>query len=319
MKKIISTLFLFSVLVMNAQEQKEKSNGASQIELSTYIPEQVEGLTDIARNNLDNKLTQIVSANGMGVSSEASRFIITANIVVLTKDITPTAPPMQAFTLGVNLYIGDGMEGIKFATHSITLKGVGENETKAYMAALRNLKTNDTQYQVFIEKAKTKIIAYYNSKCDMIIKEAKTLALQSQFDAALYKLSTIPEVCKVCYDKSAPIIASIYKQQIDKDCKIKLAEATNSWNASQDDTGAYEAGESLGQIDPNASCFKEAQGLSNKIAARILANDKKEWDFKMKVYKDEVSAYNASLKAAREIGLAYAKSEMVTYVVNGWW
>ena len=70
------------------------------------------------------------------------------------------------------------MEGIKFASFSATVKGVGENETKAYMSALKNLKTNDPNYQDFIEKAKNKIVEYYNSKCDFIIKEAKALAVK---------------------------------------------------------------------------------------------------------------------------------------------
>jgi hypothetical protein len=319
MKKIISILFLFSVVAVKAQSVNSQSAATSQIELNTYIPEQIDGLTEIARNNLDNKLSQIVTANGMGVSSNSSRFIITANIVVLSKDITATAPPMQAYTLGVNLYIGDGMEGIKFSTHSVTLKGVGENETKAYMSALKTLKVNDPQYQVFIEKAKIKIVDFYNRKCDFIIKEAKALASQSQFDAALFKLSTIPEACKVCYDKSAPIARVIYKQQIDRDCKVKLAEATSSWNASQNEFGANTASEYLTQIDPNASCFKEAQAFSNKIAAKILADDKREWNFKMKVYQDEVSADRAALKAERDIALAYAKSESVSYTIVGWW
>jgi hypothetical protein len=318
MKKIISILFLFAIVVVEAQNQSNAST-TSLIELSTYIPEQTEGLTDIAQNNLENKLSQIVTANGMGVSSSSSRFIITANIVVLSKNITPTAPPMHAYTLGVNLYIGDGMEGILFATNSVTLKGVGENETKAYMAAIKTLKVNDPQYQVFIAKAKTKIVDHYNRKCDFIIKEAKTLASQSQYDAALFKLSTIPEACKVCYDKSAPIARTIFKQSIDNDCKVKLAQAKNSWNASQNEYGATAAGEYLIEIDPKASCYGEAKAFTNKIAAKILADDKREWNFKMKVYQDEVTAERAALKAEREIALAYAKSESVNYTIVGWW
>jgi hypothetical protein len=316
MKKIISILFLFIIAVAPTQAQ---SKATALIELNTYIPEQIEGLTEIAQNNLENKLSQIVTANGMGVSSSSSRFIITANIVVLSKDITPTAPPMHAYTLGVNLYIGDGMEGIKFATHSVTLKGVGENETKAYMAAIKTLKVNDPQYQVFIDKAKAKIVEYYNRKCDFIIKDAKALASQSRYDAALYKLSTIPEACKVCYDKSAPIARTIYKQQIDYDCKVKLAQAKSSWSASQNEYGATAAGEYLIEIDPKASCYSEAQAFTSKIAAKILADDKREWSFRMKVYQDEVAAEKAALKAERDIALAYAKSESVNYTIVGWW
>ncbi len=301
-----------------AQNSAPAASG-SPIELTSYVPEQVEGMTDIARNNLENKLSQIILANGAGVSSGDSRFIITANVVVISKDITPTAPPMQAFTLGVNLYIGDGMEGIKFSSCSVTIKGVGENETKAYMAALKNLKVNDPQYQSFIAKGKLKIVEYYNKKCDIIIKDAKSLASQGQFDSALFKLSTIPGECKACYDKSTPVAKVIYKQYIDNDCKVKLAEAKNSWNSNQNEYGASAAGEYLIQISPKASCYGEAQAFSNKIGAKILADEKKEWAFRMKVYQDEVAAEKAAERAEREIALAYAKSSVLVYNVVGWW
>lgn len=318
MRKIISILSLLLVIGAKAQTSNHADAG-SQIDITAYVPDQIEGMSDIARNNLENKLSQIITDSGMGVSSPNSRFIITANVVVMTKDITPTAPPMQAYTLGVTLYIGDGMDGTKFSSYPLTLKGVGENETKAYMAALKNLKTEDPKYQDFIQKAKTKIVDYYNRKCDFIIKDAKNLAAQDQYDSALFKLSAIPDACKACYDKSLPVSKAIYKQYIDNDCKVKLSQAKNIWNTSQDESGAYAAGEYLTEISPNASCYGEAKAFTDKISAKILADHKKEWDFRMKAYQDDAAFERAALKAERDIALAYAKSTSVNYTVVGWW
>ena len=143
-----------------SQNDKGKTDDLGRVILSTYLPEQIEGMPDAAMNSLKNKLSQIASVNGMGGSSFNSRFIITANVSVLSKDITPTAPPMHAYTLEVTFYIGDGIDGIKFSSYSINLKGVGENETKAYISALKNLKTNDSQYQTFIDKGFNHLRAY---------------------------------------------------------------------------------------------------------------------------------------------------------------
>ncbi|PIF30119.1 hypothetical protein CLU81_0521 [Flavobacterium sp. 9] len=307
------------VVLANAQSSTVPDS-SPKIDISAYVsPYQVEDMTDIARNNLENKLSQIITSSGLGVSSENSRFIITANIVVLSKDITPTAPPMQAYTLGVNLYIGDGMEGIKFSNCSVTLKGVGENETKAYMSALKNLKIEDPKYQDFIEKAKVKIVEYYNRKCDLIIKDAKLLASQNQFDAALFKLATIPDVCKACYDKSTLESKVIYKQYINYDGKTKLTQAKNIWAKLQNEDGAYSASQYLIEIDPNSTSYTEAKALTNSIGAKILADNNKEWSFKLKVYQDEIAANKATLQAERDIATAYAKSISVDYIVTGWW
>jgi len=115
MKKLILFLFLSLSLSALSQNNLGKSDDGARIVLSTYIPDQIEGLTPIIQSNLANKLSQIASANGMGGASN-SRFIITPNVSVLTKDITPTAPPMHAYTIEVTLYIGDGIDGTLFSS-----------------------------------------------------------------------------------------------------------------------------------------------------------------------------------------------------------
>ena len=243
-----------------------------------------------------------------------SRFIITANVNVLTKDITPTAPPMQAYTLEVTLYIGDGIEGTAFSSTSITLKGVGETETKAYLAALKNLKVTDPRYQSFIEEGKNKIIQYYNSKCDFILKSAQAQADQDKFEDALTTLVEIPDVCKECYNKAMDKIKIVYQAKIDKECSVKLSEAKSVWNAGQDYDAAGAAGQILAEIDPNAKCFSEVTNLYNQIAKRIKEIDQREWNYILKEQQNEHEAEMATINAAKAIGVAQAKQPInITY------
>ncbi len=322
MKKLVLILcvFCFSIIGIS-QNSVGKSDDAARIALTAYVPEQIEGITPAVRANLANKLSQIASANGLAGSLN-SRFIITTNISVLTKDITSTAPPMHAYTVEVTLYIGDGIDGTLFSSQSVTLKGVGVNETKAYISALNGLKTKDPVYQTFIEKGKNKIMEYYNSKCDFILKDAQTCASQNKFEEAISKLTAVPEVCKACYDKAMDAVAPIYQKQIDRECKQRLMEATTAWNASQDLSSAESAGSVLSQIEPSASCYKEALSLSNQIAKRVKELDQREWKFQMKQQQDDVDIQKATIKAVRDIGVAYGngpKATVVRYNVYGWW
>jgi hypothetical protein len=317
MKNLTFCILYFIGINSFAQNDAAKSNDIARITLATFVPQQIDKMPEAARSMLANKLSQIVTQSGMGGSAINQRFILTANIVVLTKDITPTAPPMQAFTLDITLYIGDGIDGTKFASTSVSVKGVGENETKAYISALKNLKTNDPTYQSFIESGKIKIVEYYNSKCDFIIKEAQTLVNQNKFDEAIFKLIGVPEVCKGCYDKCMDAVAPIYQKQIDRDCKLKLAEATNLWAASQTVDGATQAAELISTIEPSAACFGEVKALSSKIAARVKELDAREWKYTLKEQAQE----SERIKAYRDIGVAYGNGQpkSVTYNVRGWW
>ena len=321
MKKILLSLLMIIGYNAYSQNALGKSDDAARITLAAYVPQQIDKMPDAARSILANKLNQIVTQNGMGGAANNERFIITANVNVISKDLTATAPPMTALVLEVTLYIGDGFVGTKFSSTYISVKGVGESETKAYISALKGISPTNSNIQSFVGNGKSKIIEYYNSKCDFIIKEAQTLVSQNNFEEAIFKLTSVPEVCKDCYDKCMDAVGPIYQKQIDRECKSKLMEANTAWNAAQDSYGADTAGGILAQIDPNASCYKEALALSNKIAQRIKEIDQRDWKLQLKEQQDNVDIQKATIKAIRDIGVAYGNGQpkTVTYNVRGWW
>jgi hypothetical protein len=318
-QRLLPILFAFGLSgsMVNAQNDAGKTEDLGRIVLNAFVSDQVEGLPPAAKNILANKLSQIATQNGLGGSALNQRFIITPNITVLTRDITATAPPMHALTLDVTLYIGDGLEGTKFSSTSFEVKGVGTNESKAYIEALKQIKPANPQIQQCIESGKAKILEYYNTRCDFIIKEAQTLEAQQQYEAAILKLTSVPEVCKQCFDKCMDAVAPVYQKAIDRQCTLKLTEATNAWSIAQDANGATTSIEILKGIDPNAACFSKALDLSKTIAKRMKEIDQREWAFQLK----EQQQTSERIKAIRDIGVAYGNGQpkSVTYNVRGWW
>lgn len=324
MKKFIfkTTLVLIVVIGINSSVNSQNigtnSNEIGGIALTAYMPEQVEGMPDMASNMIINKLNQIISTNGVTNSNYNSRFIITSNVVVLTKDIIASAPPMHAVTLDITLFIGDGFEGKKFSSQSITVKGAGINENKAYIDAFKNIKQNDPNLLSFVTKGKNKIIEFYNATCLQNIKEAQNLEKQNLLEEAVFKLISVPVECGPCFDKSMVALGPIFKKKIDRDCILKLTEATNLWNAAQDVETANAVGEILITIDPKATCFNDAKAFSNKVGKRVLELDKREWNYKLET---EVNLKRDLIKAYRDVGVAYGKGQpkSVVYNMNGWW
>ena len=315
---------LVTALAAGAQNDLDKLDDAGRIVLNPYISEQVEGITEIARANLLNKLGQIATQNGMGGSAMDPRFVLAANVVVLTKDITPTAPPMQAYTLALDLYIGDGMDAILFASHSVTLMGVGETESKAYIAALKNLKPKDPSYQTFLEKGRAHIIEYYNTRCDFIITEAKAHESKGEFEAAIAKLMSVPEVCADCFTKCKAAVGGVYQKKIDRDCEVLLNRAQAAWSSNQDESSAHEAGNLLAKIDPNSKCHASAGSMMDKLVAemkkRVKDMDEREWRLKMKTQQDGVDIEKSKIEAARKIGVAFGNNQpQHTYNIRTWW
>ncbi|MBM3454685.1 MAG: hypothetical protein FJX80_06010 [Bacteroidetes bacterium] len=297
MKKLISLLILtFVAITSNAQVNLDDFG---RIVLNTYLPDDIAIPTE-AKNLLITKLNQITSNNGMGGSQANPRFIITANVNVGTKDIIAGPPQMIAQNLDVTLFIGDALTNTIFSNTILSLKGVGTNENKAFIEAFKTINTKNKEVIAFLEEGKTKIINYYSTNCDFIIKDAQTLVKQEKYDEAIYQLSLVPDVCKDCYFKCLDTLALIYQQKIDADCKVKFNEAKVTWTAAQTPNGAEKAGDILSTINPMANCQTDVTAFIKTIDAKLKADEKARWQFKMKQYADKIAAQKEQVRIAEE-------------------
>jgi hypothetical protein len=319
MKKLIILVAVAFVFAwVHAQNTETKADDYSRIALHTYIPT-IDGMPDAAKNLLKNKLDQIATQSGTGGGSKNPRFIITANISVLTKDITATAPPMTAITLDVTLFVGDAQTMTKYSSVSIQAKGVGTNETKAYIEALKSIRATNPELKNMVETGKKKIIEYYNSQCDFIIKKAETLASQNKFEEAIFELSAVPDVCKDCYNKSMNAVAPIYVKYRDKACSQKLNAAKAAWAGAQNASGASQVANELRGIDPEAACMPDVNTFIGEVKAKVLELEKRDWDFQMKVFDASVDIEKQRIEAARQVGIAFGENQPETVVnIAGW-
>lgn len=299
MKKNIAILLVSFITVFSNAQVKLDDFG--RIVLNSYLSEDIDLPLD-AQKMLMTKLNQITSNNGMGGSQVNPRFIITANVNIGTKDIIPGPPQMIAQNIEVALFIGDALTNTIFSNTSLNLKGVGTNENKSFIDALKKINPRNKEIAQFLEEGKNKIINYYNTQCDFIIKDAQTLVKQEKYDEAIYHLSLVPDICQDCYFKCLDTLASIYQQKIDVDCNLKLNEAKMTWAATQNSDAATMVGEILSTINPIAMCQDEVNALINKIDAKLKADEKSRWEFKMKKYQDEVEAKREQLRIAAESG-----------------
>lgn len=297
MKKITVALILsVAAITINAQS---KLDDFGRIVLNTYLSDSIEIPTE-SKNLLITKLNQVTSNNGLGGSQSNPRFIITANINVGTKDIIAGPPQMIAQNLDVTLFIGDAITNTIFTNITLSLKGVGTNENKAFIDALKTINPKNKEVLAFLEEGKTKIINYYSTNCDFIIKDAQTLVKQENYDEAIYQLSMVPDVCQECYFSCLDTLSFIYQKKIDADCKSKLNNAKVAWTSNQTPEGAEKAGDILSSINPMASCQQEVDTLVKSIDSKLKADEKARWQFKMKQYTDKIAEQKEQVRIAEE-------------------
>jgi hypothetical protein len=294
MKKINSLVWLlFFTLSINAQN---KLSDINRIVLNTYVPIQAEPLPDQAKSLLENKLSQIASSNGMGGSAINPRFVLMANTAIITKDIIAGPPQLLSYNLEITFFIADAIDLKKFANTSIEVKGVGTNENKAYIDAIKNINVKHKEITALIETGKNKIIDLYNTQCAFIIRDAISLSKKGEYDAAILKLAAVPDVCENCYLKCMDTMQYVYQQKVDKECLMVMRNAKTTWMANQDAKGAAKVAEIINTISPFSTCEPDAGKLMHEIQSKLAADEKASWQFQIQKHKDAVKLKEEALR-----------------------
>ncbi len=321
MKKIsILTLILFlSQQLVQAQPELD----ADRINLSVVVPPQTDPLPESSSVMLENALIHAISSTGLAGIGSNSRFIVTAKVDLTQKTITRTVPSQQVYTLNLTLYIGDGLDGIAYSTHTLSTKGVGETPIKAYNNAFSRLNLNSKNFDNFVNKGKQRILQYYASNCDLLIEEANALAAVGEYDEAIWRLMTIPSTNSDCFKKALSFAGPIFQKKIDIECKSLLTKAMGIWNANQSYEGAQAAGKILATIHPNASCYNEINSLASTIGKRVLEVDNREWkfneDYVLGLARERISVERELIKAYRDIGVAWGENQPQNITYRSFW
>lgn len=298
MKKIFSIFMaaLMSASVMAAETQF--------LPISVYAADDQESFPAGAKAMVENKLTQLLTKNGIAGLDYTGQFILTVTTTPLDKDVLPGPPSKIAEKMEMNLYIVDAYAKTIFSSTSFTVRGLGETETKCYLNAFSHMPLQTPAIAKFIEEGKNKIVEYYDHEGEQLIKKANYLMGQKQYEEALYWVSLIPQQSKN-YDAALAAGLQIYQAYVDNQCNINLAAARAAWAAEQNKEGAYAAGEYLANILPDAGCYGEAMELYQEIKSKVLDD----WKFEMKKYQDGIDLEAMRIESARQVGIAYGSHQ----------
>lgn len=309
MKSILTCLVFCSTLTLTfAQAAKD----IGKIALSVIMPENVDGLDASQLSKLETKITQIVSASGLAASGYNNNFVIYPKFAIYDTEVVEGG--MQNITVTtceVSLFIKQTDNNVLFSTTSRQVKGSGSNKITSITNAISKIPTKDAQFQTFIQTGKEKIIQYYETKCSDIVSKSETLVKMQNFEEALGLLQTVPEEV-TCYQTIQEKSIEAYKAYQNQKCITQIQEAKTVL-AANNYSGALEL---LSKIDPSSNCFAESQTLIKSAETKIDAEEKKQWDFKMKMYNDNVALEKHRINAIKEIASAYYKSRPTTVSYN---
>jgi len=314
----------------------------AQIQISPFIDEgncssMPNGICEI----LNQKLSTIISQNGIQSQMGQSRFILTCNVTEESKNVLSTSPTQVAYVLDMHMYIGDGETGTKYLSQSFRTKGVGQTEEKAYRNAVKNLNAKSSQMMEFVSKGKARILSYYENNKEQILSSIRSCISGKNLEQAAYELCLIPQECSYYNDVQA-LLGKVNSRIVDNKSSDLLLQAKSLWSSEQNEATANQVAELITQIDANASCYSEAHKFLNSVTNRMEQLNNREWAARQRQLAHEremektreqnrsvetqmrIKAQRdknlATIKAVRDVAVEYARNRpRVIYHVHGWY
>ncbi|MCB9240642.1 MAG: hypothetical protein H6608_05905 [Flavobacteriales bacterium] len=275
-------VLIYSSLVSLAQSEEYDFE---KIQLAIGIPQNVRSAyPQEALNLLQTKLNRCVTTSGYGSSNLHPRFVIWPKLSVLSKEVNPGLVTMIIAEYDLTLLIGDNTSKSLISSITMTLKGVGETETKCLIDALKKFNPTSKKMLEFSKEGRTKIIQFYEQQCSQYLEQASTLISQKKYEDAIALCMEVPAEITTCYPSIQKKISEAYELYCEFNCKDNLQKAKAAFAINE-----YElAVEYLSYIDPTSSCSIESNNLINRIEKELNEEQKKQWEFVLKQHDDAV-------------------------------
>lgn len=281
LKLIIGVITCVSYLKAMAE------SSVGDIYVSVVLPERSD-IPHEAAKQLENKMHQLITINGIADTDPNGRFIITAKSYIVSKDIVGGAPQRISQKVDFTFLIGDVIENKVFESYTFSAIGVGINENKSYINAITKMKVNNSQFTSFIQKAKDKILQYYAARCEQIILEAKRQASNHDYQQAIYHLMQVPNICD-CAEKCHTLMIDYYDTYMESTAVELLNEAKSKWASAPNAEGAALAANLISQIPAGTKVQSELDALIAEINQKLRDEEKRNWEFKIQQYNDEIA------------------------------
>ncbi len=316
-RSIISLIICLLAISVNAVAQVQPVDGPAEqpatalVAISPYVTAEIAGVPEVSVKSLNHKLTQMVTQNGFGSTSGA--FILTCQVLPLTKEAIPTMPVKYSLELEVSFYLVNTLEKVIVAEYPVTVKAIANSENGAYNQALKLVNPRSPKLRAFMDRCREKITEYYALKLPALVAKAEALAHQDKYEESLAILGSIPESVPE-YIKVQTLSTEIHTKMLDRDAVIQInkaraAIAQKDFDAALKHVNAVHPASTLSSkayamIDEISSKMEEEERLAKEEELRLAQEQKAQAE---KVWNDNVELEKLKIEAAKKTAVAQAK------------
>jgi hypothetical protein len=307
----LNFLFILFIGIVNSAFAQENisADEFGKLNIATVMPTELEGFTAGHLKKIETKMLSLLNQSGISSLGIDNGVVMYPVISIFNEQtINPGLQTMIVIDGELSLFIKQADDKLIFSTMTKRVKGSGRTRDQAINNLISLLPTRSDEYGDFIIKAKTKIIDYYNKRCDMLITKADQLSKANKHDQAISMLFSIPAETD-CYKKARDKSLEVYRNYQNYSCTQMVSQAKAKLAANQ-----YEEGFALlSRVDPSSNCAKEVERLYTRHGNEVDANVKRYWNFWEKINLNKIEAEKYRWKAMSELAVLFVTNNARSY------
>lgn len=163
MKKIKLLIMAALVLIASVTVKAQKDMTFEQMIPVRVLMPVNKDVKGNALTYLYNALNQAVTLNGLGSTTNDSRFLIVTSVNVLSKEATASVPVQYRAEVEVAVYFVDNFDKIILSQEMLVKKSIDSTEDKAVSKAIQQIQARDPKLKKLIKIGKERAIQYYKA------------------------------------------------------------------------------------------------------------------------------------------------------------
>ncbi len=219
-------IILWVLLISSAISSAQTVDDIGKIVIGVKFQDGISQETVMLKPLLEDKLVSFATKSGCS-SFDNNVFFLSPNIVINSNDVAEGGMK-NVYVIRGDLYLSiqDGISGTVLASMTFPFKGSATKKDIAIKNAIIGIEYQKVE-SLFAE-AKKKILAYYESKKNVIFAQANSCIAKGDYDGAIAALMLIPEDLSDLYEEALSQAQKVYELRDQALYQQMLAERRNN-------------------------------------------------------------------------------------------
>ncbi len=296
--------------------QRAGGGSLSQLQVGVALDTATRQLFADAGRGLTRRFETVLAAERMGtiVDGLPTQFRLNVAVTPSGEDAVPGTPVMLLVRGTVTAVIEDSATRTRVASWATDVQGTGQTVQQAWASLASSVRLRD-DFSRMLRTANERMVSMYEAQCSRILADADALNAARDFDAAIYRLETVPTAAATCRTRAQNAVIATVAARETYLCGTTLARARTRWAASKSRETAALVATELEVIDGSATCFADVDELLSDIARRTGEYDasaqraiEEQVAFERQQYSDRLALIREMNQSRERVALAQAAS-----------